>query len=57
MTDNLAMDLQSGIYAHRMPRSLFAARSFYVHGIGMRIDLEAQQLEIIEYVETIYYPP
>lgn len=55
MTDNLAIDLQSGIMHTDAPVTLRGPQ-FYVHGIGMRIDLEAQQLEIIEHVETIYYP-
>lgn len=55
ITDNLAIDLQSGIMHTDAPVTLRGPQ-FYVHGIGMRIDLEAQQLEIIEHVETIYYP-
>lgn len=54
-TDNLAIDLQTGIMQTDAPVTLRGPQ-FYVHGVGMRIDLEAQQLEIIEHVETIYYP-
>ncbi|CUS47429.1 MAG: lipopolysaccharide export system permease component LptC [Idiomarinaceae bacterium HL-53] len=35
---------------------LIEGPQFTIRGIGIRVDLESQQLELIEHVETIYYP-
>ncbi|MCH8501251.1 MAG: LPS export ABC transporter periplasmic protein LptC [Aliidiomarina sp.] len=54
-TDYLEIDLQTGIMQTDQAVTLRGPQ-FNVEGVGMRVNLEAQQLEIINHVETIYYP-
>ncbi|WP_185960715.1 LPS export ABC transporter periplasmic protein LptC [Aliidiomarina halalkaliphila] len=54
-TEYLAIDLQNRTMHTEAPVTIRGDR-FIVRGEGMRIDLEAQQLELIHHVETIFYP-
>ncbi|WP_157980939.1 LPS export ABC transporter periplasmic protein LptC [Aliidiomarina shirensis] len=54
-TDFISIDLQNRTMHTDSPVTIQGIR-FIVNGNGMRVDLEAQQLELIDHVETIYYP-
>ncbi|WP_113907050.1 LPS export ABC transporter periplasmic protein LptC [Aliidiomarina celeris] len=54
-TEYLAIDL---IHQRMLTDAevLISGPQFFIRGIGMRVDLVSQQLELIEHVETIYHP-
>nr|WP_231699843.1 LPS export ABC transporter periplasmic protein LptC [Aliidiomarina indica] len=54
-TEYLAIDLQHRTM-HTEASVTIRGDRFIVHGEGMRVDLDAQQLELIHHVETIFYP-
>jgi len=54
-TDFIYIDLQNRTMHTDSPVTIEGTQ-FIVNGNGMRVDLEAQQLELIHHVETIYYP-
>ncbi|RUO33451.1 LPS export ABC transporter periplasmic protein LptC [Aliidiomarina sanyensis] len=54
-TEFLAIDLQTRTMQTDEAVTIRGPR-FIVRGEGMRVDLEAQQLELIKHVETIFYP-
>lgn len=54
-TDFITIDLPSRTMFTDSPVTI-QGRLFTVSGNGMRVDLEAQQMELIHHVETIYYP-
>lgn len=54
-TDFITIDLPSRTMFTDSPVTI-QGRLFTVSGNGMRVDLEAQQMELIHHVETLYYP-
>lgn len=54
-TDFLSINLQTRTM-HTDKLVLIQGDRFVIQGEGMRVDLEAQQLELIKHVETIFYP-
>ncbi|EGN74876.1 hypothetical protein A28LD_1893 [Idiomarina sp. A28L] len=54
-TDFISIDLQNRIMHTDSPVTIQGPQ-FTINGNGMRVDLEVQQLELIDHVETIYYP-
>lgn len=54
-TDFISIDLQNRTMYTDSPVTIQGPQ-FNINGNAMRVDLEAQQLELIHHVETIYYP-
>jgi len=54
-TDYLAIDLQTQKMYTESP-VVISGPQFVIRGIGLTVDIESQQLELIKHVETVYYP-
>lgn len=54
-TQQLDIDLQAQLLYTEAPVTILGAR-FEMRGNGLQIDLEAQQVKLVEHVQTIYYP-
>lgn len=54
-TDYLAIDLISQ-KMYTESAVVISGPQFQIRGVGLTVDLESQQLELIQHVETVYYP-
>ncbi len=54
-TDYLAIDLNTQQMYTESPVTI-SGPQFLIRGIGLTVDIESQQLELIQHVETIFYP-
>ncbi len=54
-TDYLAIDLNTQ-QMYTESAVTISGPQFLIRGIGLTVDIESQQMELIQHVETIYYP-
>lgn len=54
-TDYLAIDLKTQQMYTESP-VIISGPQFLIRGIGLTVDIESQQLELVQHVETIFYP-